>query len=123
MWKWKLFLLTIQTIESSSDGSLQLEIISQISRNYFLMKDSMMHKKYMYISQIGEKNVWIKNLDFQKFHSANMSKSRRWIQAHDLPFTSLILQPLGYDYIQQNGFIDTNNLTTHKNHHLEKYDS
>lgn len=61
------------------------------AENYFLMKDSMMHKKYMYISQIGEKNVWIKNLDFQKFHSANMSKSPRWIQAHDLPFTSLIL--------------------------------
>lgn len=93
------------------------------AENYFLMKDSMMHKKYMYISQIGEKKFWIKNLDFQKFHSANMSKSPRWIQAHDLPFTSLILQPLGYDYIQQNGFIDTNNLTTHKNHHLEKYDS
>lgn len=29
------------------------------AENYFLMKDSMMHKKYMYISQIGEK----KNVD------------------------------------------------------------
>lgn len=63
------------------------------AENDFLMKDSMMHKKYMYtcVCQIGEKKFWIKNLDFQKFHSANMSKSPRWIQAHDLPFTSLIL--------------------------------
>lgn len=66
MWKWKLFLLTIQTIESSSDGSLNLKSFLKSAENYFLMKDSVMHKKYMYISQIGEKKILDKESWFSK---------------------------------------------------------
>lgn len=38
-------------------ANYNLKSFLKSAENYFLMKDSMMHKKYMYKGQIGEKKI------------------------------------------------------------------